>query len=55
MITSTVTLATLKQYRHSHAVTEIREFADRAHSLTIDSGWRAVADTCLAWLRAQSL
>ncbi|MCP2329508.1 pimeloyl-ACP methyl ester carboxylesterase [Hamadaea flava] len=50
-----VTLATLKQYRHSHAVTEIREFADRAHSLTIDSGWRTVAEGCLAWLRAQSL
>ncbi len=45
-----VTKATLKQYRHSSAITEIAEFPDRAHSLTIDSGWRAVADLCLAWL-----
>jgi pimeloyl-ACP methyl ester carboxylesterase len=45
-----VTKATLKQYRHSDAVTEIMEFADRAHSLTIDSGWRGVADAALSWL-----
>jgi pimeloyl-ACP methyl ester carboxylesterase len=50
-----VTKATLKQYRHSDAVTEILEFADRAHSLTIDSGWRDVADASLAWLKQQSL
>ena len=30
-------------------------FPDRGHSLTIDSGWPEVADTCLAWLREQSL
>jgi dienelactone hydrolase len=34
-----VTRATLKQYRHSDAVTDLTEFADRAHSLTIDHGW----------------
>jgi pimeloyl-ACP methyl ester carboxylesterase len=45
-----VTRATLKQYRHSEAVTELMDFPDRAHSLTIDSGWRTVADACLAWL-----
>jgi pimeloyl-ACP methyl ester carboxylesterase len=50
-----VTKSTLKQYRHSEAVTEIREFADRAHSLTIDHGWREVADATLAWLKAQGL
>ena len=50
-----VTKATLKQYRHSEAVTELIEFADRAHSLTIDHGWREVADTALAWLKAQGL
>jgi pimeloyl-ACP methyl ester carboxylesterase len=37
-----VTRATLKQYRHSDAVTDLAEFPDRGHSLTIDSGWRAV-------------
>jgi pimeloyl-ACP methyl ester carboxylesterase len=50
-----VTRATLKQYRHSDAVTDIVEFADRAHSLTIDHGWREVADTTLTWLRQHSL
>jgi len=50
-----VTKSTLKQYRHSPAVTEILEFPDRGHSLTVDSGWRAVADTCLEWLGKQEL
>ena len=50
-----VTKATLKQYRHSAAVTELVEFEDRAHSLTIDHGWRDVADRCLAWLSDQGL
>ncbi|GAA1770198.1 alpha/beta fold hydrolase [Nocardioides hankookensis] len=50
-----VTKSTLKQYRHSEAVTEIFEFQDRAHSLTIDHGWRDVADKCLAWLKDQGL
>ena len=50
-----VTKATLKQYRHSEAVTEIFEFPDRAHSLTIDHGWRDVADKSLSWLGDQGL
>lgn len=50
-----VTKATLKQYRHSDAVTDILEFPDRAHSLTIDHGWREVADACLSWLEKQGL
>jgi len=50
-----VTRATLKQYRHSDAVTDLLEFPDRAHSLTIDHGWREVADACLSWLKQQSL
>lgn len=50
-----VTRATLKQYRHSEATTDLLEFADRAHSLTIDHGWREVADACLAWLDTQGL
>jgi pimeloyl-ACP methyl ester carboxylesterase len=44
-----ITKSTVKQYRHSSAVTDVEEF-DRGHSLTIDSGWRDVADACLAWL-----
>jgi pimeloyl-ACP methyl ester carboxylesterase len=50
-----ITKATVKQYRHSSAVTELEEFSDRGHSLTIDSGWREVADLCLAWLGKQGL
>ena len=54
-VPESVVRATLKQYRHSEAVTDITEFPDRGHSLTIDSGWREVADAALAWLRRQSL
>ena len=50
-----VTKATLRQYRHSTAVTELAELADRGHSLTIDSGWREVAQLCLDWLAKQGL
>jgi pimeloyl-ACP methyl ester carboxylesterase len=50
-----VTRATLKQYRHSDAVTDLMEFPDRGHSLTIDAGWREVADAALTWLSKQSL
>ncbi|GGL14183.1 alpha/beta hydrolase [Sphaerisporangium melleum] len=50
-----VTRATLKQYRHSSAVTDIMEFPDRAHSLTIDNGWQEIAEAALAWLKNQSL
>jgi len=50
-----VTKATLKQYRHSEATTDLLEFSDRAHSLTIDHGWREVADACLSWLKDQGL
>jgi pimeloyl-ACP methyl ester carboxylesterase len=50
-----ITKATLKQYRHSSAVTDLVEFSDRGHSLTIDSGWRDVADASLKWLIKQGL
>ncbi|WP_370466631.1 hypothetical protein [Streptomyces sp. PCS3-D2] len=40
-----------KQARNTHAVTEITEMPDRGHSLTIDHGWREVADTALTFLR----
>src|SRR6516165_8427697 len=50
-----ITKSTLKQYRHSDAVTDLVEFADRGHSLTIDAGWPDVADACLGWLAKQGL
>ena len=43
-----ITKSTVKLYRHSAAVTDVEEF-DRGHSLTIDSGWRDVADTPRSW------
>jgi len=49
-----ITKSTLKQYRDSVAVTDLEEF-DRGHSLTIDAGWRDVADACLAWLNKHGL
>ncbi len=42
-------------YRKSSAITELHEFAGRGHSLTIDSGWRQVADYCLGWLKDKGL
>jgi len=43
----------LKTYRASPAVTEFKEFAGRGHSLTIDSGWRELAEYSLTWLKAK--
>ena len=48
-----ITKSTLKQYRHSDAVTDLEEFPDRGHSLTVDAGWAAVAEASLAWLEKQ--
>ncbi len=50
-----ITKSTLKQYRHSDAVTDLEEFSDRGHSLTIDAGWPAVAELSLTWLSKQGL
>jgi pimeloyl-ACP methyl ester carboxylesterase len=46
---------TLKRYAKSGAVTELREFPGRGHSLTIDSGWQEVAGAALDWLQRHSL
>jgi non-heme chloroperoxidase len=43
--------ASFKQQEPNPGVTEIVEIPGRGHSLTIDSGWRAVADTALAFVR----
>ncbi len=48
-----ISRATFKQYRHSKAVTELKEFSDRGHSLTIDHGWREVAEFALKWLQGK--
>ena len=40
-----------KQKKNKEAVTEIVEMPGRGHALTIDSGWREVADTALEFVR----
>src|SRR6516225_2130553 len=50
-----ISRSTVKLYRHSSAITDHREFPDRGHSLTIDSGWRDVADAVLHWLKEKGL
>jgi pimeloyl-ACP methyl ester carboxylesterase len=51
-----VTLEVAKMYEDSpDSITEYREFADRGHSLTIDAGWRTIADATLEWLAGQHL
>jgi len=43
--------ASYKRQRRNQAVTEIVKISNRGHSLTIDSGWREVADTALAFVK----
>jgi alpha-beta hydrolase superfamily lysophospholipase len=50
LVPDSVTRAVYKQYGDSTAVTDLKQFADRAHSLVIDSGWRFIADYVLGWL-----
>lgn len=50
-----VTRSTFKQYRDSTAVTELKQFEGRGHSLTIDNGWQDVADAILDWLKTHNL
>jgi non-heme chloroperoxidase len=49
-----ISTATRRLYHKSPAVTDLREFPDRGHSLTIDHGWREVAEQVLDWLRQRS-
>jgi pimeloyl-ACP methyl ester carboxylesterase len=44
------TKATYGLHAKSGAITDFHEFAGRGHSLTIDKGWRDVADTALSWM-----
>lgn len=49
-----ITHGTLKLYRRSPALTELKQMPNRGHSLTMDKGWREVAETALSWLRAKA-
>ncbi|MFI7386654.1 alpha/beta hydrolase [Streptomyces sp. NPDC049813] len=55
LVPDAVTRAVYKQYGDSVAVTDLKQFADRAHSLTIDGGWRLVADHVLGWLEERGV
>jgi non-heme chloroperoxidase len=43
--------ASYKKQKRNEGVTEIVEMKSRGHALTIDSGWREVADTALAFVK----
>ncbi|HTE62717.1 MAG TPA: alpha/beta hydrolase [Solirubrobacteraceae bacterium] len=43
--------ASFKKQERNDGVTEIVEVPDRGHALTIDSGWREVADTALTFVQ----
>ncbi len=54
-VPAAITTSTRKQYHKSPAITDFIEFQDRGHSLTIDHGWREVAQAVLDWLGQRSL
>jgi pimeloyl-ACP methyl ester carboxylesterase len=43
--------ASFKRQRQNESVTEIKKMPNRGHSLTIDSGWREVAQTALDFVK----
>jgi pimeloyl-ACP methyl ester carboxylesterase len=40
-----------REQRNAAAVTEIKQIPNRGHSLTIDNGWKEVAETALAFVK----
>ena len=43
--------ASYKRQKRNPGVTEIQQIPNRGHALTIDSGWKEVADTALAFVK----
>ncbi|HWF31355.1 MAG TPA: alpha/beta hydrolase [Solirubrobacteraceae bacterium] len=43
--------ASFKKQKRNEGITEFAEIPNRGHALTIDSGWREVADTALAFVQ----
>jgi hypothetical protein len=43
--------ATYKRQQRNDGVTKFVEIPNRGHALTVDSGWRQVADTDLEFIR----
>jgi non-heme chloroperoxidase len=50
-VPSAISHASYKQQQHNPGLTEILDFPGRGHSLTIDAGWREVADAALAFVQ----
>jgi non-heme chloroperoxidase len=46
-----ITNASFKEQKSNRGVTEIVEMKNRGHALVIDSGWREVAETALAFIK----
>ncbi|UBU11360.1 alpha/beta hydrolase [Nonomuraea gerenzanensis] len=55
LVPDSATRAVYKLYGDSTAVSSLKQFPDRAHSLVVDSGWRAVADYVLLWLAERGI
>ena len=43
--------ASYKREKRNDGVTEIVKIPNRGHALTIDNGWREVAETALAFIK----
>ncbi len=43
--------ASFKRQQRNEGVTEIVKISNRGHALTIDNGWREVADTALGFVK----
>jgi non-heme chloroperoxidase len=54
-VPAAVSRATRKLYHKSTAVTDLREFPDRGHTLGIDSRSNEIADVVLEWLEERGL
>jgi pimeloyl-ACP methyl ester carboxylesterase len=46
-----ITNASFKRQHRHYGITEITEIPNRGHALTIDSGWREVAETALTFVK----
>ena len=49
-VASAIPRAVYRLYRHANAVTELKDFPNRDHSLVLNGDWREVADAVLEWL-----
>jgi len=50
-VPASVSKSNFKKYKHSSAVTDYHEFADRSHNIILEKGWEEVADYANDWLK----